>query len=97
MRVLIVIAMLVGGIFMILFVLADLVRELSHLTHHSSPDPDSSGDWDIAMDGLDNTAPAALPGTEQRPAIAVQNRIAGAQGYNFPGKSNALDDLRSAL
>jgi hypothetical protein len=96
MRLLIVIAVLVGAIFMILFVLTDLARELSRVAYHSPPDLDGD-DLDIALDGLDETAPPVFAGTEQRQAISVQNRIAGARDYNFAGNANALDDLRSAF
>jgi hypothetical protein len=97
MRALIVVAVLVGAIFMILFVLTDLVRELSRLSSHSAPDLGDSDDGDVTPDRLDDIARPLFPRTEQRRAIPVQNRIAGDQGYNFHDSSNALDDLRSAL
>jgi hypothetical protein len=50
MRVLIVIAVLVGAAFMIVFVLMDLARELSRHSYHSLPDLDSSNDWGFAQD-----------------------------------------------
>jgi hypothetical protein len=61
MRVLIVIALLVGAAFVILFVLADLARDLSRHSFQAPPDLDSSGDCDLgdhmpegsnALDGL---------------------------------------------
>jgi hypothetical protein len=55
MRVLIVIALLVGAAFMIVFVLMGLARELSRLSYHSPPDLDSSGGWDVSeIDMRDN-------------------------------------------
>jgi hypothetical protein len=48
MRVLIAIAVIVGVAFIILFVLLNLARELSHRSHDSSLDLDSSNDWDVA-------------------------------------------------
>jgi len=95
MRVLIVIALLVGVVFMILFVLTDLARDLSRLSYHSSPDLDNSDNWDLALDEFDHTAPPVVPYTEERSVGPY--RTASAQGYNLPGSSNALDDLRSAL
>jgi hypothetical protein len=95
MRVLIVIAVLICATFMILLVLMGLARELSRLSYHSPPDLDDSDDWDIVLDKSDDTASPVFPCTQQW--RASQNRIAGAQGYSFPGSSNAMDDLRSAL
>jgi hypothetical protein len=46
MRVLIVIALLVGMVFMILFVLANLARDLSHQSFLAPPDLDGSEDRD---------------------------------------------------
>ena len=95
MRVLIVIAVLVGATFMILLVLMDIARELSRRSYHSPPDLDGSDDWGVAQDQFDDTAPAVVRYTEQWPF--GQYRIARSQAENFPGSSNALDDLRSAL
>jgi hypothetical protein len=67
MRVLVVIALLVGAAFVILFVLTDLARELSRLSYHSPPDLDNSDDWDAALDEFDDTAPPVVPYTEQPP------------------------------
>jgi hypothetical protein len=95
MRVLIVIALLLGLVFLILFVLTDLARGLSRLSNHSPPDPDGSDDWDVALDEFDHTAPPLVPYREQRPVHPYH--IARTQGNNLPGSLNALDDLRSAL
>jgi hypothetical protein len=54
MCVLVVIALLVGAAFMILFVLAHLAREFSRLSFHSPPDLDNSDDWDCAQDDFDD-------------------------------------------
>jgi hypothetical protein len=53
----VVIALLVGAAFMILFVLAHLAREFSRLSFHSPPDLGNSDDWDCAQDDFDDTAP----------------------------------------
>jgi hypothetical protein len=92
MRVLMVVAVLVGATFMILFVLTDLARELSRHSYHSPPDLDGSDDWDLALDEFEDTATPVVPYTEQ----IGRHRIARTQGSNFPGSSNAVDDLRSA-
>jgi hypothetical protein len=53
-RVLIVIAVLVGATFMIMFALMGRAGELSRLSYHSPPDLDSS-DWDASeIDMRDN-------------------------------------------
>jgi hypothetical protein len=95
MRVLIVIALLVVVALMLLFVLTDLVRDLSRLSYHSPPDLDDSEDWDVALDEFDDTVPPVVPYAEQRSVSPY--RTARTQGYDLAGNSNALDDLRSAL
>jgi hypothetical protein len=95
MRVLVVIALLVCAVFMILFVTASFVRELSRLSYHSPPNLDNCDDWDVALDEFDDTAPPAVPYTEQWPV--GPHRIARTPGCNFPGSPNAVDDLRSVL
>jgi hypothetical protein len=95
MRVLFVIAVLVGAAFLILLFLTDLARDLSRCSYHSPPDLDNSDDWDVALDEFDDPAPPVVPYTEQWPGRP--NRIARTQGYSFPGSLSALDDLRSAL
>jgi hypothetical protein len=95
MRVLLVIAVLVGAIFIILLVLTDLARELSRHSFHSPPDLDSSDDWDVALDEIDNTVPPVVTNTEQWAVSRYPN--ARTQGENIHGSSNALDDLRAAL
>jgi hypothetical protein len=93
MRVLIVISLLVGAAIMLLFVLADLARDLSRHSFHASPDLDSSDDWDIAADEFNDTArPVAQPSGRAAgncPSTCSVNHIAGS--------SNALDDLHLAL
>ena len=95
MRVLLVIAVIVGAIFIIPLVLTDLARELSRHSYHSPPDIDSSDDWDVALDEVDDAVSPVVTYTEQWPV----SRYPGArtQGENTHGSSNALDDLRSAL
>lgn len=93
MRVLAVIAPLVGAGLMILFVLTDLAQDLSRLSYHSPPDLDNSDDWDVALGEFDDTVPGVVRYTEQRPVSPY--RIARTQGYNFHGSWNGLDDLRS--
>jgi hypothetical protein len=73
MRVLIVIALLVGVVFMILFVLTDLARDLSRLSYHSPPDLDDSDDWDVAPDEFYDTVPGMLPYKEQWPLSQYRN------------------------
>jgi hypothetical protein len=46
MRVLIVIALLIGAAFMILYLLTDLARELSRHSFQAPPDLDNGDDWD---------------------------------------------------
>jgi hypothetical protein len=93
MRMLIAIAVLVGAAFMVLFALLDLVRELSHSSNHSAPDPESSNGWDDTQD--EDAVPSVTAHTGQWPGR--QYRSAGQLGEKFAGSSNALDDLRSAL
>ena len=50
MQVLLVIALLVGASFIILFVISDLARDLLRHSHQASPDPDDSDDWDGAAE-----------------------------------------------
>jgi hypothetical protein len=68
-----VIALLVGAVFMILFVLADLARDLSRLSYHSPPDLDDSDDWDVALDEFYDTVPGVVPRTEQWPVCQYRN------------------------
>jgi hypothetical protein len=95
MRVLAVIAPLVGAAFMILFVLTDPTRDLSRLSYHSPPDLENSDDWDVALDEFDDTVPGVVSYAEQWPVSPY--RIARTQGYNFRGNSNGLVDPRSPL
>jgi hypothetical protein len=95
MRVLVVLAVLVGAAFMIVFVLIDLARELSHHSYHSPPDLYSSNDWDVEQNEFEGAVPPVVPYSEQWPFD--QYRSARTQGDNSPGNSNALDDLHSAL
>jgi hypothetical protein len=95
MRLLLVIAVFVGAIFVIPLVLADLARELSRHPFHSPPDLDSGDDWDVALDETDDAVPAVATYTEQWPVSRYPN--GRTQGENIRGSSNALDDLRSAL
>jgi multisubunit Na+/H+ antiporter MnhC subunit len=57
MRLLIVIVLLVGAAFMVLFMLADLARDLSRRSFMVPPDLDSSDEWDIAADEFADTVP----------------------------------------
>ena len=86
MRVLVVIAVLVGAALMILFALADLARDLSRHSFLAPPDLDSSEDLDVEVDEF---ADAAAP--------SVSPRIPRTLRDNMPDRSNALDDLHSAL
>jgi hypothetical protein len=94
MRVLVVIALLVGVWFMILFVLTDIARELLRHPSQAPPDLDSSDDWDVA-DEFNDAAPPVAYRTERR--AVTQYPIGGMRGDLVPGSSNTLDDLRSAL
>jgi hypothetical protein len=67
MRVLLVIAVLVCALFVILLVLTDLAREILRHSFQSPPDLDSSDDWDVALDEIDNTVPPVVTHTEQWP------------------------------
>ena len=95
MRVLIVIALLVGAAFMILVALANLARELSRQSFHAPPDLSSSDDWDEEMDEFADAAPPVASYTEQW----IGDRYCDLRtlGGNMRRNSNALDDLRSAL
>jgi hypothetical protein len=95
MRVLLVIAVLVGAIFIILLALADLGQELLRQSCQSPPDLDGSDDWDAALDELDDTVPPVVIYTAQSPVSRYTSER--TQGDNIHGSSNALDDLRSAL
>jgi hypothetical protein len=66
MRVLIVMALLVGVAFMVPFVLTDLARELSRHSFLAPPDLDSSDDWDGAADEFTDTAPQMVYSTERQ-------------------------------
>jgi hypothetical protein len=94
MRVLIVIAVLVGAAFMLLVALAELARDLSRHSFQSLPDMDSD-DWDVAADDFTDTVPPVVY-SEERQAIG-RHPIGSMRGGNGPGKAIALDDLRSAL
>jgi hypothetical protein len=96
MRVLIFIALLVGVAFMILFVLTDLARELSRHSFLSSPDLDSSDDCDGAADDDLVDAAAKMPCCAERSTVN-RHPIERMRCNPIPGRSNALDDLRSAL
>jgi hypothetical protein len=50
MRVLIVLALLVGVAFTILFVLTDLARELSRHSIQAPPDLEGNDNWDVTAD-----------------------------------------------
>jgi hypothetical protein len=95
MRVLIVIALLVGAAFMILYLLTDLARELSRHSFQAPPDLDSGDDWDVAADEFTGTAAQMVYRTE-RQAVS-RYAIERMRGNHIPGSSSALDDLRSAL
>jgi hypothetical protein len=95
MRVFIVIALLVGARFMILFVLANLARELSRQSFQAPPDLDSSDDWDVAVNDFTDPAPPVAYCMERR--AVSRHPIVRTRGDDIPGNSNALDDLRSAL
>jgi hypothetical protein len=95
MRVLIVIALLVAAAFVLLLVLADLVRDLSRHSFQAPPDLESGDDWDVAADEFTSTAPPVFDCTERR-AISW-HPIGKMRGDDIPESSNALDDLRSAL
>jgi hypothetical protein len=95
MRVLLVIAVVVGAIFIIPLVLMDLARQLSRDSYHSPPDLDSGDDWDVALDEIDDAVPPVVSYKEQWPVSRYAS--ARTQDENIHGSSNALDDLRSAL
>jgi hypothetical protein len=95
MRVLIVIALLVGAGFMILYLLTDLARELSRHSFQAPPDLDSGDDWDVAADEFTDAGPQMVYCAE-RPAVS-RYPIEGMRRDRIAGSSNALDDLRSAL
>jgi hypothetical protein len=95
MRVLIVIALLVGVAFVILFVLTDLARELSRHSFLAPPDLEGSGDWYVMADEHSDAARQMDHGTE-RQAVG-RDPIERMRGDHIPSSSNALDDLHSAL
>jgi hypothetical protein len=95
MRVLIVIALLVGAAFMILYIVTDLVRELSRRSFQAPPDLDSSDDWDVAADEFTDAAPQMVYSAERQ--TVSRYPIEGTRRDHVPGSSNALGDLRSAM
>jgi hypothetical protein len=95
MRLLIVIALLVGAAFITLLVLTDLARELSRRSFQAPPDLDDSDDWDIASDESAGTTTPVAHCAERR--AVTPYAIGRMRGQDVPGSANALDDLRSAL
>ena len=93
MRVLLVIAVFVGLIFIIPLVLTGLARELSRHSYHSPPDLGSGNDWDAELDEIYDDVPSVV--TQQWPVSRYPS--ARTQSENIHGSSNALDDLRSAM
>lgn len=87
MRLLIMIALLVGAAFMILFALAGLARDLSRQSFQTPPDLDSSEDTDVEADEFAGAVPPTV----------TPYRIPRTLGNHLPDGSNALDDLHSAL
>jgi hypothetical protein len=95
MRVLMVIVLLVGVAFRILFVLADLARELSRHSFLVPPDMGSSDECDVAKDEIADTSQQMVYRAGRQ--AVVRYSIERMRGDHIPGNSNALDDLRSAL
>ena len=95
MRVLIVLALLVGAAFMILIALAGLARDLSRHSFQAPPDLDSSDDWDVEEDEFAGAVPAMVSQTDQ--SAVNRCRFPLTLGDRLPDGSNALDDLHSAL
>jgi hypothetical protein len=94
MRVLAVIALLVGVAFIIFFALTDLARELSRHSFQVPEDLESGDDWDLAEDEITDTAPQMAYSTERQ---AVNRYPIEKMRDHIPGSSDALDDLRSVL
>jgi hypothetical protein len=95
MRVLIMIALLFAGAFMLLFALARLARDITRDSFQVSPDLNSVEDWDVTADEFTDTALPLVDCMERR--SVSRHPIGRMRGDNIPGNSNALDDLRSAL
>jgi hypothetical protein len=95
MRVLILIALVVGTTIMIALALLRLVRDLLGHSCQSQPDLDNSDEWDGAADELADVAQPEVSYTE-RWAVGLYCSTA-MRGENWPGCSNALDDVHSAL
>jgi hypothetical protein len=74
MRVLIVIAVLVGAAFMIVFVLMDLARELSRHSYHSPPDLDSGNDWGVAQDEFEGAVRPCFRAQNNGQSIGIAHR-----------------------
>lgn len=85
MRVLIVIALLVAAVFLFLFVLADLARDLSRHSFQTPPDLDGSDDWDVEVNEFADDSPPEAHYSERR--ADSRYAIGGMHGDDFP--SNA--------
>jgi hypothetical protein len=95
MYVLIVIALLVGVAFMILFLLTDLARELSRHSFHAPPDLEGSDEWGVTAEEDTDTARPVVYYTEQQ--AAGRYPVERMCGDHIPVSSNAIDDLRSTV
>jgi hypothetical protein len=95
MRVLVMIALLIAAAFMLLFSLARLARDMARHSFQVPPDLNGIDDWDVAADEFTDATPPLVDRTERR--SASRHPIGRMRGEDIPGKSNALDDWRSAL
>jgi hypothetical protein len=91
MRVLVVIALLIAGAFVLLHTLVNLVRDLSQRAFPSPLDLSGSSDNDAADDDLGDTVLSA------RHCIAGGHLVDGLRGNDVGERPNALDDFHSAL
>jgi hypothetical protein len=95
MRVLIVIALIVGTTIVAALVLVGLVRDVLGHSYQAPPDLDNSDEWDSAADASADVAQPEVSYTERRAVGRYSSTVRRVD--NCPGGSNALDDFHSAL
>jgi hypothetical protein len=95
MKVLVVIALIIGTTLMVALALIGLAREVLGHSCRATPELDNSDEWDAAADEFGRVARPEGSSTER---WAVGRRsVTAMRSDNFAGSSNALDDLHSAL
>jgi hypothetical protein len=95
MRVLVVIALVVGTTLMVVLALLGLVREVLGHSYSATPEFEGVDEWDGAEGEFGKVARSEGSSTERWPL--GRSSITALRSENFPENSNALDDLHSAL